>query len=71
MEVIKFKEVYPIEKDLSYRTERKVFISTCIKSGTYNRRKPYTVVSHCTGDKDINKVVRSIDFNKAYEDISF
>lgn len=29
----------------------------------------YTVVSHYSGDKDINKVVRSIAFNKAYEDM--
>ncbi len=29
----------------------------------------YTVVSHYAGDKDINKVVRSIAFNKAYEDM--
>ena len=29
----------------------------------------YTVVSHYDGDKDINKVVRSIAFNRAYEDM--
>lgn len=29
----------------------------------------YTVVSHYAGDKDINKVVRSIAFNRAYEDM--
>ena len=29
----------------------------------------YTVVSHYTGDKDIDKVVKNIALNKAYEDM--
>ena len=29
----------------------------------------YIVVSHYAGDKDINKVVRSIALSKAYEDM--